>query len=521
MATAIGADRELAAGTQLPALLPYLCDRSPQMTEFRDAFHRSLGGEGSGQPLVVLVHGDEREAHSRFLERVKVHVIPKLYQPVGRRTAALSPVRLDWPADLVEREQFNRRMEGMLADRLEVPPTREAVLKRLAATPGLVFAEIQMLTSECRRSGADTLAHFVGFWDELLTKAPVPLMVALSVKYTRSGLFSMGLRSFNARVTARLNQLALERWQAVRVKLLPELKAVVQSDALSWADHEDIRRHCKRSLEPEIRKLYDGWGDTEGMPMEDLAERLTENIRTTLTAGDQTTIDLYKPGTRPPPSTGSNRDLNWPSHYIAEQGLIDAVNVALLLGQPLLVTGAPGTGKTQLAYSVAWELLGTAPLKFEVKSTTIARDLFYTYDALTRFQAAQSGTKTDPLDHFKVNALGLAIVLSQTSDKGDLRPREFVNVPAQRSVVLIDEIDKAPRDFPNDLLNEIENLYFKIPELGTARCEPRRAPADRDHHQQLRSATCRTPFCGGASSSTSRSRRNASRTSSRAAWGSR
>src|SRR6478672_603133 len=71
-----------------------------------------------------------------------------------------------------------------------------------------------------------------------------------------------------------------------------------------------------------------------------------------------------------------------PEGYLADPGLVDAVNVALLLGQPMLVTGEPGTGKTQLAYSLAWELGLDEPLKFETKSTSTAGDLFYTYDAL-------------------------------------------------------------------------------------------------------------------------------------------
>src|SRR5438128_1402807 len=77
-----------------------------------------------------------------------------------------------------------------------------------------------------------------------------------------------------------------------------------------------------------------------------------------------------------------------PDGYLADLGLVDAVNVALLLGQPLLLTGEPGTGKTQLAYSLAWELGLDEPLKFETKSTSTASDLFYTYNALGHFHAA-------------------------------------------------------------------------------------------------------------------------------------
>lgn len=157
-----------------------------------------------------------------------------------------------------------------------------------------------------------------------------------------------------------------------------------------------------------------------------------------------------------------------PSGYLADPGLVDAVNVALHLGQPLLLTGQPGTGKTQLAYSLAWELGYDPLLKFETKSTSIARDLFYTYDTLGRFHAAHTGQESaDSLDYLRFNALGLAILrANEARNVAHLLIDDTQHQGQQRSVVLIDEIDKAPRDFPNDLLNEVEGMYFKIPELG-------------------------------------------------------
>lgn len=167
--------------------------------------------------------------------------------------------------------------------------------------------------------------------------------------------------------------------------------------------------------------------------------------------------------------TPRRSDLTMPEKYLADPGLVDAANVALMLSQPLLLTGEAGTGKTQFAYSLAWELGLGEPLKFETKSNSIARDLFYTYDALKRFQDVQSGLKPDSiLPYLTYQALGIAMLRTRAWDENKSLVENDFPKPEKptRSVVLIDEIDKAPRDFPNDILNEIESMYFRIPEMG-------------------------------------------------------
>ena len=135
--------------------------------------------------------------------------------------------------------------------------------------------------------------------------------------------------------------------------------------------------------------------------------------------------------------------------YVLSNELATAVNVALCLGQPLLVTGEPGCGKTALAWAIA-EQLGTSVLEFHTKSTSVAKDLLYTFDTLRRFHDASAGLaeSRDAARYVSYQALGEAIRSEKTT------------------VVLIDEIDKAPRDFPNDLLHELDQMEFTVQELS-------------------------------------------------------
>lgn len=167
--------------------------------------------------------------------------------------------------------------------------------------------------------------------------------------------------------------------------------------------------------------------------------------------------------------------------YLADPDLQAAAEVALELGMPLLLAGEPGTGKTTFARYLAEELAPNWLQKnrngdgrklpvytFNTKSSSQASDLFYRFDHLRRFHASHDARMSQSnLDYLSFEALGRAILASLPwQEVRDLLP-EAGHPGVGQSVVLIDEIDKAPRDFPNDILNELEHLFFRIPELQT------------------------------------------------------
>ena len=148
------------------------------------------------------------------------------------------------------------------------------------------------------------------------------------------------------------------------------------------------------------------------------------------------------------------------SRYIADDVLLSDVNAAMALGRPLLVRGEPGTGKTMLAHAIA-ESLEMPLMTWHVKSTTTAQEGRYHYDVVQRLNDSRFGD-VDGIDvrdirrYIKLGVLGQAFTAEQPV------------------VLLIDEIDKADVEFPNDLLRELDEMAFSIPELDeTVRAERR------------------------------------------------
>jgi MoxR-like ATPase len=135
--------------------------------------------------------------------------------------------------------------------------------------------------------------------------------------------------------------------------------------------------------------------------------------------------------------------------YVISEPLKNAVNVAIALKRPLLIRGEPGTGKTLLAHSIA-KGLGKRLIVWNIKSTTKAQEGLYVYDTVQRLNDSRFGGRdvSDIKQYIKLGKLGQAFV------------------SPEQVVLLIDEIDKADLEFPNDLLNELEEMSFHIPETN-------------------------------------------------------
>jgi MoxR-like ATPase len=135
--------------------------------------------------------------------------------------------------------------------------------------------------------------------------------------------------------------------------------------------------------------------------------------------------------------------------YIASDELRHSVNVAVALARPLLLRGEPGTGKTLLAENLA-AALGLPLIRWHVKSTTKAKDGLYVYDTVARLHDSRfgDGDVKDIERYIKLGPLG-----------------EALSAPS-RVVLLIDEIDKADLEFPNDLLLELDAMRFRVDETG-------------------------------------------------------
>ncbi|MFO1429398.1 MAG: MoxR family ATPase [Candidatus Competibacteraceae bacterium] len=160
-----------------------------------------------------------------------------------------------------------------------------------------------------------------------------------------------------------------------------------------------------------------------------------------------------------PYSSAGNSFAEDARRFVPGRALETAINTAIAVGEPLLITGEAGTGKTQTAYYAAYKLGIEPVIHFQVKSDSTAKDLLYHFDTVRYFHDAHFGNEgeLDKNKYIEHSALWKAFTSKHPC------------------VLLIDEIDKAPRDFPNDLLHELDKMEFWVAETQ----ELIKAPSDK------------------------------------------
>jgi Domain of unknown function (DUF4062)/inactive STAND len=272
---------------EIPSLLPYLCDRSDQELALDNLLKESQNKPG--KPVVCLIHGNETEAHDKFLERLQKVMLPKLLPPQPERVA-VQDYLLAWPENVHDETAMHGRFLRSLSDTVlgNFAGTRESVNGRLAQALGPVVIHAHTITETWDLQGIEALPMFLRFWEQWSELAiGQQLFVLLFIKYQETRNFSFFKRrkysQLNQTLRERLEQYEFSVFPRLSAAALPELEGASQLDAENWAQGE-ASRFCDRStLVEAIGDYYAEWEAHEKtgrrpvrIPTDQLAPKLKE-----------------------------------------------------------------------------------------------------------------------------------------------------------------------------------------------------------------------------------------------------
>jgi len=282
------------AAPPLPDILPYLCDRSEQERDLVDAFTRF--DASPSHPLVCIVHGDETEAHDKFLERLQRYMIPAL-RPRHTDQVDVQTYRLEWPAAPRNADDMRRRLQislsrQVLDSSLETPMTVNA---RLAQALGPVAIHSHLITENWMEQGPQGLDAFMEFWKQWPELAVgQQLYIFLFIKYQMNnelGPFLRGkYRRINAKIREDLANYEFTRFVPVSGAVIAELIGPTRSEAEDWARSDYAMKFCNEdALVDAIGRYYTEWQVLQKpkvfpprIPTDQLIPKLRELISRTL-----------------------------------------------------------------------------------------------------------------------------------------------------------------------------------------------------------------------------------------------
>lgn len=272
----------------VPAMLPYLSDRSRQAHVLERALEEH-GRERADRPAIIVVHGDEQEAHDRFADRLREITLPRLLK---REPVAQRPVHWCDPEGSVEErvEQLQDNLARKLVKGVE--PNAELLAAAAVALRSPLMLVSYIPASEWQSNEAKVITRWLDFWSTWPDlPAEQPLVVLLNIQYEtlaeRSFWARRRLRRHNTDAREIVDQLQPEEWPKISLSVLPELQAVRESDVIEWLN-DQVEYFCRDSktkdpilvaeqLKPRIQAFFKDAPDGR-MPMAQLAIELRREL---------------------------------------------------------------------------------------------------------------------------------------------------------------------------------------------------------------------------------------------------
>ncbi|HTU44091.1 MAG TPA: DUF4062 domain-containing protein [Bryobacteraceae bacterium] len=268
------------AARPIPAILPYLCDRSAQEEKLTDIVDHSTSRPS--RPLVCIIHGDETEAHDKFLERLQTVTLPSVLSGRVQQTG-VKLYRLEWPADRLAPGEIKRRLQRSLSREVFNSPNANIDLLNniLRQNPGPVSIHSHILTETWEEQNLATIDSFLQFWQEWPELAVGQQLIGfLFIKYQLGG---RKYRAANKEIREALESYDLSRFDQVTAGILPELIGASRLEAENWARSSAATQFCDaEALVSAVGKFYEDWAAVKKsremvrIPMEHLAPKLKE-----------------------------------------------------------------------------------------------------------------------------------------------------------------------------------------------------------------------------------------------------
>jgi hypothetical protein len=274
----------------IPDLLPYLCDRSDQEFDLDDGLKRSK--TKPRHPLICIIHGEETEAHDKFLERLQKVMLPFLL-PRQIEQSGVQLYRLEWPQSFQTAEEMQRKLALSLSKEVldSARGTSEDINNRIGQTLGPVAIHSHLISENWQQQKTTCLEFFLQFWQNWPELAVgQQLIVFLFIKYQVNknlGIYKLRkYRHVNSQIRKALTEYDLSSFDRLTIAILRELKGPTLGETQDWARSQEMSKFCDpQTLVTAISEYYAEWETQQRskiipvrIPTDQLTPKLKEMI---------------------------------------------------------------------------------------------------------------------------------------------------------------------------------------------------------------------------------------------------